>query len=141
MDWEHAASGRAMGPVLDFAISEVGASPWLRQARAEVADEDEGHLVVEHPDEPACALARDLVLTVLGLEAGNMGLRHMATGGVWLVGGVAVRLARWLRGGPFQAAFETRGAFTRQARSLPRRLVLDDHVGLRGAAVVARELL
>jgi len=141
VDWEHAASGRAMGPVLDFALTEVAAPAWLRQVRAALPEHELGPLVLGHPGEPACALARELVLSTLGREAGNMALRHLATGGLWLVGGLAAKLSPWLPGGAFHDAFETRGRFSELARRMPRRLVLDDLVGLRGAAVIARVLL
>lgn len=136
VDWEHVCSGSAFADLLDFARTVHPDSPPLGSGIAA------GAWVLERADlDPACALALRLQLSALGAEAGNMALRHLTTGGVWLVGGVAARLQPWLKGETFRRAFEARGRFSELAASMPRLLVLDQDVGLRGAGRVARALL
>lgn len=146
VDWEHVASGSALPALLDFACTVHGRGPALSQALG--AGQAPAAVVLDLADrDPACAQALRLLLSALGTEAGNMGLRHLATGGVWLVGGVAARLRPHLEwtsspdGGPFHAAFQARGRFSELAARLPRLLVLDDDVGLYGAARAAAGLL
>ncbi|MCK6507029.1 glucokinase [Myxococcota bacterium] len=139
VDWEHVASGSALPALLAFGEQVHGRTPALAQALA--AGQPAAAVALALADrDPACALALRLMLSALGTEAGNMGLRHLATGGVWLVGGVAARLRPFLDGGPFHAAFEARGRFSALAAGLPRLLVLDDDVGLYGAARAAAAL-
>lgn len=144
VDWEHVASGSALPALLDHAEELHGRSPRLGEARAQAAaaGRSVGSVVLALADQdPACSLALRLLLGALGVEAGNMALRHLTTGGIWLVGGVAARLQPWLEAGPFHQAFERRGRFSELAAATPRVLVLDELVGLRGAGQLGRELL
>lgn len=139
VDWEHVASGSALVDLLAFAEAVHGRGPQVAAALA--AGRPVAAVVVDlAAQDPACGTALRLCLTALGVEAGNMALRHLAQGGLWLVGGVAARLRPWLTDGPFHQAFLARGRFTALAAQVPRMLVLDDDVGLRGAAVVAGRL-
>ncbi|MCB9778236.1 MAG: glucokinase [Alphaproteobacteria bacterium] len=141
VDWEHVASGSALPALLEHAVERVGAGRELA-LRLERGD-DPAPLVLELAEQDAaCGLALRLLLTALGAEAGNLALRHLPEGGLWLVGGVAGKLRSWLLpGGHFDAAFRERGRFSARAAAIPRRLVLDDDVGLWGAAVAARSLV
>lgn len=141
-EWEDVACGTAFGQVLEFARAAQGTSEALAARLS--SGEPPAATVLALPQDPACALTLRLVLTALGTEAGNAGLRQLCTGGVWLIGGTAGHLRPWLQDpqGPFHRAFETRrGRYAALARGLPRLLVLDDDVGLYGAAVVAAGLL
>lgn len=136
VDWEHVCSGTAFGELLEFARGRFPASPALP------SDVPAGAWVLGRAEtDPACELALRLMVSALGREAGNVGLRHLTTGGVWLIGGVAARLRPWLHAEGFRRAFEERGRFSPLAASLPRMLVLDEEVGLRGAGRLARRLL
>jgi len=145
VDWEHVVSGSAMGDLLDFTTQHYPPSARLQAARdrAQARQQGAGAVVLAlAKQEPACAQALDLLLGALGTEAGNLALRHLPTGGVWLVGGVAARLKPWLVGGlAFRRAFEDRGRFSGLVAQVPRLLVVDDLVGLRGAGSMARALL
>lgn len=140
VDWEHVASGSALPVLLEYAEQVHGRSPAVVAARE--AGQAPAAIVLALADrDAACALALRLLLSALGAEAGNMALRHLTTGGIWLVGGVAGRLRPFLDGGPFHAAFQARGRFSELAARLPRVLVLDDDVGLYGAARAAGRLV
>lgn len=78
--------------------------------------------------------ALDLFCDVLGGEAGNLALKTMATGGVWLGGGIAPRIAPILANGRFRAAFAAKGRLRPLLESIPIRLVLNDKTALIGAA-------
>jgi glucokinase len=82
----------------------------------------------------ACAEALDLFVEVLGAEAGNLALRAMATGGVFLGGGIAPRILPWLERPPFLAAFRAKGRLRPLLEDVPVYVVLDERAGLIGAA-------
>jgi glucokinase len=86
-----------------------------------------------------CARALDLFVSVLGAEAGNLVLRALATGGVYLGGGIAPRILPWLRRPPFLAAFVDKGRLRPLLEYVPVRVIVDDKAGLLGAARRALE--
>jgi glucokinase len=88
-----------------------------------------------------CALALDVFAGVYGAEAGNLVLRALATGGVFLGGGIAPRILPWLRRDPFRDAFLDKGRLSPLLAATPVRVVLNDRAALLGAARVAAEAL
>jgi glucokinase len=92
----------------------------------------------------ACPVARaavDLFVRVYGAETGNVALRYLATGGVFVAGNIANILATRIKSTAFREAFTTKGRFSPLLESLPLALVTDSNIGLQGAAHVARSLL
>lgn len=90
--------------------------------------------------------AVDLFLAIVGQEAGQMALRCLASGGVFIAGGIAPRLLKRLRpgGGALLEGFllkKGRESFHKILSSTPVFVVLDEKVGLRGAAAYARRML
>jgi glucokinase len=91
-----------------------------------------------------CELALDLFLGVYGAEAGNLALRTMATGGVYLGGGIAPKIfgrrpghdpARSSRSvEAFRQAFVDKGRFGALLETIPVRVILNDKAALLGAA-------
>jgi glucokinase len=75
---------------------------------------------------------------LLGAVAGDHALSAMALGGVYLAGGIAPKLARDLAAGPFVHAFRAKGVHAELMERVPVAIVLDERVGLRGAAGLAR---
>jgi glucokinase len=86
-----------------------------------------------------CALALDVFAGVYGAEAGNLVLRGLATGGVFLGGGIAPKILPWLRREPFRRAFLDKGRLSPLVAATPVRVILDQHAALRGAARCALE--
>jgi len=86
-----------------------------------------------------CALALDLFVGVYGAEAGNLVLRALATGGLFLGGGIAPKILPWLRGEPFRRAFLDKGRLSPLVAATPVRVILDDRAALLGAARRAAE--
>jgi glucokinase len=89
---------------------------------------------------PTCALALDVFVSAYGAEAGNLALRTLATGGVFVGGGIAHAIEATMRSGRFLEAFRDKGRFRRFLETVPLALVRDPDLGLRGAALVASRL-
>ncbi len=82
-----------------------------------------------------CVKALDLFVSVYGAEAGNVALRMLATGGVFLGGGIAPKiLSRIKRDGLFMTAFLDKGRMRPLLESIPVLVVLNDRAALWGAA-------
>jgi glucokinase len=80
-----------------------------------------------------CVRALELFVAIYGAEAGNLGLRMLATAGVYLGGGIAPRVLPALRSRTFVEAFAAKGRVRALLDLLPVRVVLNDHAALIGA--------
>ena len=90
--------------------------------------------------DPLCVESLDLFVSIYGAEAGNLALKALAVGGVYIGGGIAPKIRAKLLDGGFLAAFRDKGRFAALMASIPVRLALDARAPLLGAAQVAREL-
>jgi glucokinase len=81
-----------------------------------------------------CARALSLFVAIYGAEAGNLGLRMLATGGVYVGGGIAPRILPALEGRTFLDAFTRKGRMRSLLEDVPVRVVLNDQAALQGAA-------
>ena len=92
-------------------------------------------------DEPNCVEALDMFASIYGAEAGNLGLKILAVGGVYVAGGIAPKILAKLADGTFMAAFRAKGRFRPLMESIPVRLGLEPRAPLLGAALVAARTL
>lgn len=86
------------------------------------------------------AIAVDRFLRIYGAEAGNLALKALAVGGVFVGGGIAPRLLPALREGGFVRAFADKGRLAPLMERIPVHVILDDRTALWGAAAVALAL-
>jgi glucokinase len=80
-----------------------------------------------------CSQVLDLFVSLYGAEAGNVALRTLATGGVYLGGGIAPKIIEQLKGSGFMLAFNTKGRLSPLLESIPVRVILNDRTALLGA--------
>ena len=73
---------------------------------------------------PRCTATLQIFVDILGAEAGNLALKVLATGGVYLAGGVPQRLLPWLEDGRFMQAFVNKGRFADLLRDIPVHAVV-----------------
>lgn len=73
--------------------------------------------------DPLAAAVLDMFITILGAEAGNFALKIMATGGVYLAGGVPAHLLDLLRGPAFMTAFTAKGRLAPVLQAMPVHVV------------------
>jgi glucokinase len=83
---------------------------------------------------PLCAQALDLFVSVFGAEAGNLALKIMSAGGVYIGGGIAPKLVEKIKAGGFMQAFIAKGRHQRLLEAMPVRVVLNEDTALLGAA-------
>jgi glucokinase len=106
---------------------------------------------LNHPDAPAhisaaaldhtcaaCVETLDVFVEAYGAEAGNLALRGVATGGLYIGGGIAPKILPVLTTGAFMTAFRAKPPLERMVATMPVKVILNGDVGLVGAAVFAR---
>ena len=82
-----------------------------------------------------CRLTLETFASILAAEAGNLALKVLATGGVYLGGGLPRRILSVLKGGCFLHAFSRKGRLAEVLDGVPIHVILNPKVGLLGAAV------
>ena len=85
----------------------------------------------------ACAEALRIFCSLYGAEAGNLALQYLATGGVYLGGGIAPAIVPALRRGEFRSAFRDKGRMENLLTRIPVVVILDPAAPLLGAAKFA----
>jgi glucokinase len=84
-----------------------------------------------------CVAALELFVEAYGAETGNLALQALATGGVYVGGGVAPKILPALTTGAFMSAFRAKGSFKTLLGTIPVKVILNAEAGLLGAAVFA----
>ncbi|MGV8075199.1 MAG: glucokinase [Syntrophobacteraceae bacterium] len=83
---------------------------------------------------PLCVQALDLFVSLYGAEAGNLALKVMATGGVYLGGGIAPKIVSKLKEPEFMNAFTAKGRMRPLLQDMPVRVIMNPKTALFGAA-------
>jgi glucokinase len=107
------------------------------EVAAEVAGTDPQRAIVRNGlsgASPACAEALRMFCSLYGAEAGNLALQYLASGGVYLGGGIAPAILPALRKGEFLSSFLDKGRMENLLRPVPVHVLLDPTVPLLGAA-------
>lgn len=88
-----------------------------------------------------CMMALDIFSSIYGAEAGNLALKAMALGGVYVGGGIAPRILWKLREGRFMKAFKDKGRYSKMMGGIPVKVVRNEKTALLGALSHAMDLL
>jgi glucokinase len=88
----------------------------------------------------SCIEALQIFVDAYGAEAGNLALRSVATGGIYIGGGIAPKILPALIDGRFLQAFRDKGPMRQLVERMPVKVILNPEAGLLGAAVAAAEL-
>ena len=82
---------------------------------------------------PVCVRTLDLWVSLYGAEAGNLALKVLARGGVWVAGGIAVKIRKKMEDGAFFRAFCEKEKFAALLAQIPIHMVLNEEAPLIGA--------
>jgi glucokinase len=136
VSWERVVSGPGLVGVYEF-LRDTGRGsepPWLRDA---FSTEDPAAVIsraAQDGSSEICRHALDVFTSVYGAEAGNVALGVMATGGVYVGGGIAPKIIDTLKRGIFMEAFRAKGRLRGLLEAMPVRVILNDLTALLGAA-------
>ena len=144
-DFKHVSSERVIsGPGLEHIYRFLAMrSPEREQHTVHEAVVTEGAAAISRHgldgSDALCAEALDVFVGAYGAQAGNLALTVLATGGVYVVGGIAPAIVKKLVDGTFLAAFRDKGRLSEMMQRMPVRVVMNDDVGLYGAAIAAAD--
>jgi len=134
---ERVVSGQGLKNIYEFLRdTRLAEEPvWLRE---EIADSDDAAAVISKngidKKSEICERALNLFASAYAAEAGNLALKMLATGGVFLGGGIAPKILPKLREPFFLESFVAKGRMRPLLEKFPLRVVLNDKAALLGAA-------
>lgn len=134
---ERVISGPGIKNIYDFlSASKLEEEPqWLREELAHLPDPVV--LISEYGLQkraPICERTLDIFVAAYGAEAGNLALRLMAVSGVYVSGGIAGKILPLMKKPKFMEAFVAKGRMLPLLRDVPVKIIVNDQVGLFGAA-------
>jgi glucokinase len=132
---EEVFSGRGFRKVHEFLDPAIRHPSFEEGAASDSAQEITQHALAGTCD--VCANALDLWVDAFGSEAGNLALRVLAYGGVYLAGGIALRILPKLQQGSFVRSFSDKAPLRSVLARIPIFVILNEDAPLLGAAYEA----
>jgi glucokinase len=139
VSWERLLSGPGIANIYRFLLAS-GVAPEQPAVRAELEADDPAAVIGRHGVAGTDCLSKralELFWEILGAEAGNLALTAVSTGGVYVAGGIAPRLAPHLDPERFLRSFRNKGRLSPLLARMPVHVIMNPKVGLLGAAAVA----
>lgn len=139
VSFERVVSGLGIKNVYAFLrdVEKLGEPTWLH---ARLTTEDPNAVIGECAEDGSSSICFETMKTfasAYGAETGNIALKVLATGGMYLGGGIAPKILKTLQNGAFMQAFLDKGRLSPLLESIPVRIILDDTCALLGAAAYA----
>lgn len=139
VSFERVVSGPGLTNIYTFLRDQKGMEEpaWLRQR---MQNEDPNAVIGEVGEaggSELCAKALDMFAAAYGAEAGNLVLKVLATGGMYLGGGIAPKMRKTMQNGVFIQAFADKGRLSELLVHTPVHIILESRAALMGAAAYA----
>jgi glucokinase len=131
VSWELILSGRGFRTIHEFLSSTV------KHASFEDPDADPAPEITRNALAnlcPVCVEAVNLWVSIYGAEAGNLTLKVLALGGLYVAGGIAVKIIEKMKDGTFLKSFTDKWHFEELLSNIPVLVVLNESAPLLGAA-------
>jgi glucokinase len=140
VSYERVVSGMGLTNIYDFLRDNQGMEEpkWLAEKIAEAHDPNSviTEMALSAKSE-ICSKALDMMVSIYGAEAGNLALKVLSVGGLYVGGGIAPKILEKLKDGTFIKAFQDKGRLSQLLIHMPVRVILDSRAALLGAAAYA----
>lgn len=142
VSWERVVSGMGIVSLHEFLCGyrQAEAPSWLTE---EMRNGDAAAAIANAAlsgRDPLCIETLDHFVRLYGAEAGNLALKIMSRGGLYLGGGIAPKILPLLQRGGFIAAFLHKGRMRPLLEAMPVKVILNDRAALFGPALRAAQL-
>ena len=136
VSFERVVSGTGIANIYRF-LKETGRGVEQEIVASEILGGDPAAVIDRHAADGSCAMCRstmDIFLRALASEAANLALKTMATGGIFLAGGIPPKILTLLRRPLFLESFLNKGRLRALLKTMPVHVVLNDETALLGSA-------
>ena len=139
VSYERVVAGMGITNIYDFLRDVRGMEEpeWLAER---LATEDPNAVITElalAAKSELCEKTLDIYVSAYGAEAGNLALKILSVGGLYIGGGIAPRILEKLKDGTFMRAFTDKGRLSQLLIHMPVRVILESRAALLGAAAYA----
>ena len=139
ISFERVVSGMGLTNIYEFLREVRGLDEpnWLAER---IAGEDPNAVITElalAAKSEICEKSLDMFVSAYGAEAGNLALKILSVGGLYVGGGIAPRIIERLKDGLFMKAFTDKGRLSQLLVNMPVRIILESRAALMGAAAYA----
>ena len=143
---ERVVSGHGLSNIYEFLRSHRDyydkVDPEIDRKYDEAPDSMKGAIVGKNAkNNLVCSKAAETFTSAYGSEVGVVGLKYLPTGGLYICGGIAAKNIDWIQSDTFRHAMFDKGRVSYALHSIPVRLVTVENTGLRGAHVLAFQML
>ncbi len=140
ISWERVVSGMGMTNIYEFLRDVRGMEEpsWLAEQIG--AAHDPNSVITEMglaAKSEICEKTLDMFVSAYGAEAGNLALKILSVGGLYVGGGIAPRILEKLKDGTFMKAFTDKGRLSQLLINMPVRVILESRAAVLGAAAYA----
>ncbi len=136
VSWEKVLSGQGLYNIYQF-LRDTKRGEEPASLAGAIAQGDPGAVISQaalQGTSSRCVQALAMFVTYYGAEAGNLALKLMSTGGVYIGGGIAPKILPLMENGKFTDAFFSKGRMRSLLESMPVRVILNPKTALLGAA-------
>jgi len=139
VSYERVCSGRGLPNIYQY-LRDSGHAEEPAWLRGQLATADDPTPIIanaaldDHAPCSLCVATLDTFVSILGAEAGNLALKVVATGGVYLGGGIPPGILPILQKGQFMQAFQAKGRLSDLVARIPVHIILNPKAALLGAA-------
>jgi glucokinase len=139
ISFERVVSGQGLTNIYEFLRDGKGIEEpvWLAER---MRQEDPNAVITESAlkaKSELCEKTLDMFVSAYGAEAGNLALKVLSVGGLYVGGGIAPRILEKLKDGTFVKAFTDKGRMSQLLVNIPVRVILESRTALIGAAAYA----
>ena len=136
---ERVVSGMGLANIYAFCrdVKGMPEPDWLRERMRSEDPNAAINEAGESGESELCAKTLEMFASAYGAEAGNLALKILASGGMYLGGGIAPKMLKTLQGGAFMKAFTDKGRLSDLLVQTPVRIILESRAALMGAAAFA----
>lgn len=146
VSYERVCSGLGIPNLYDFLKEEGYAEEpaWLKDEIDQIDDMPPvifGNALDNEKDCALCKMTVDLFVEILGAEAGNLALKTLAQGGIYIGGGIPPRILPWLKRETFLDAIDNKDPYQNLLSQIPVKVIMNPMANMIGAAFVGLQEL
>lgn len=138
--WERVVSGSGIANIYEFLALSENATESSQIKTKIMCATDRGAAIFQAAQSGESALsiqAINIFIENYGAAAGNLALKVLSSGGLYIGGGIAPKLAEYFTNGEFMRAFIDKGRFSEMLKNIPVKLILEPKTALLGASAFA----
>ena len=140
ISWERVVSGMGMTSIYEF-LRDVRGLEEPASLAEQIAEAGDPNSVITEMGLAArseiCEKTLDMFVSAYGAEAGNLALKVLSVGGLYIGGGIGPRILEKLKDGTFMKAFTDKGRLSQLLINMPVRVILESRAAVLGAAAYA----